>query len=435
MEDSLSQAFRSLRSPAGKPDPQARKVALVSFVKGGHLDVNELRLLKELLAPVSLQKDIVTSLPVELVLLITDLLSERDIWSCLTVSHAWSATLMSDRVVFSLADQHFPQIAWKASKRATQDGNARGDLRIQFLHHLRKRMALMDSSVPGTPPMLHKDYLWDSEAEFKLQGQAYSDFPLPNLPSNQRAMYAHGRIAWQPETHTIVVDNLRNKKRTIHTYPRGKLWGPEMKLVALGDRLVVATIDRFIFAWDIETNTVERKSLSRLVSRCTTSGTRVATIIDNDIHTWQIGGPLLEMTLPDLDTKLSSAGQFPVAFAHPHSEDVLFVRRVYRSSSSTLRFLVHKIVNMKLIETFEHDVEMSWLPNEWLQSSLVGFMPLSYEWDARNQGYHLHEFDMYHEKFTRRNVTHFGRRKQGTFMFTFDDDFAVELSERHYEVW
>jgi hypothetical protein len=434
MDDIIGQALNSLRLYDGAADPQARKEALLCFLKGGHLNVNEFRLLKELLSTVTLQKDILPQLPIELVILITELLSEKDILSCLTVSRAWNATLMSGRVVFSLADRLFPPLTWKASQAGLHKEETRAALRQQFLHQLRKRLVLMERSAQGPPRTYDRSYLWDTETEFKLDGQEYSQFPPPNLPYNQRALYANSRLAWQRETHTLVLDNLRNKSRRILSFPGGKLLGPEMKLAALGDELVVATMGRHIFAWGIGTDKFERKTLPSLPGRCTTFGDRVAIITDEELYTWKLGGSLLSMALPGLDAELLAANQFPKAFVHPRLENVVFVRQVYRNSSYTLRFLVHKFVDQQHVRTFKYDVEMSWLPTERLSSTLEGFIPLSHEVRA-NDRYYLHEFDMFHEKFSRRDNPHCRRRHNDAFMFTFDDDFVVELSDRHYWAW
>ncbi|KAH6656377.1 hypothetical protein BKA67DRAFT_153956 [Truncatella angustata] len=435
MEDHLSQALGRLVLAGGEPDPQARKEALCAFVQCGHLNVNEFRLLKELLSTVTLQKDIVPNLPVELVILITDYLNERDIWSCLTVSHGWKTTFMSDRIVFSLADRLFPQLTWKVSQDALQNDNTRAELRLRFLYRLRKRLSLMKRSASGAPRQFEGNYLWESESNFKLDEQDYSQFASPNLPFNQKTLYANGRIAWQRETHTVVIDDLRNRSRKILSHPGGKLLGPEMKLAALGIQLAVATMNRYIFAWNIESGRSERRILPSLPERCTTFGNRIAIITNEEIYFWDMGSPLVAMALPDLSIALLAVNTFPKAFVHPHRDNVLYARQVYRSSSYTLRFMVHKYVDRKHVETFDHDVAMSWLPNERFTSSLMGFIPISHEWDQQTDGYCLYEFDMYHEKFLKRDISHCGRRHNDSFMFTFDDDFAVELSERQYWVW
>lgn len=434
MDSSLNDAFRQLDFPAGGPDPQARRAALISFVRGGLLNINEIRLLKELLSTVELKKDVLPNLPVELVLLIAEFLDERDISSCLAVSSGWNRTFMGDRVVFSLADRLFPQLTWKNTQSENQDENSRTTLRLQFLKALRDRVHLMERAVAEAPRQFDKNYLWDAETDFKLCGQDYAEYPQPNLPINQKALYAYGRVAWQRETHTLVIDNLHDRSRKILSFPGGRLLGPEMKLTALGDRLVVATMDRHLLAWEIETGKFERKTLPSIGARCNTFGKRVTTITDKEIYHWSFGGPLLAMSLPDLDLPFMGANQFPKAFVHPHLENVVFARQVYRSSSLTLRFMVHKFSNRKHINTFSHDAKMSWLSNEILTSSMAGFIPLTHDLDQKRQQYYIYEFDMYHEKFSRRYLPAGGRPYPDTFMLTIDDDFVVALGERNYWV-
>ncbi|KAM0815294.1 hypothetical protein AB5N19_01088 [Seiridium cardinale] len=434
MEDTISRALDGFRLSDGEPDRQARKTSLVSFVQQGCLDVNEYRLLKELLSRVTLQKDIVRHLPVELILLITSFLSVRDISSCLMVSRGWNALFMNHRIIFSLADRLFPQLTWIPSRERVQDESTRLELRRDFLRHLRKRLSHMDRSAQEKPRAFDKNYVWSAETEFTLDGQEYSQFPVPNLPSNRRAVYGHGRIAWQRETHTLVVDDLRTKLRKILALPGGRLMGPEMMLAAIGNKLVVAVMNRHIFAWDIETSRSERKTLPSLPTQCTTFGDRVAIITSKEIYMWKVGGSILPITLP-VPHGPRVSNQFPKAFVHPHLEKVIFARQVYRSSPSTLRFIIHKFIGDSHVGTFNRDVEMNWSSAECVSSSLEGFIPLTHVWNQPSKSYQLYEFDIYHEKFSKRSTSYGGGRHNDAVKFIFDDDFAVELSEGHYRAW
>lgn len=435
MSDELSEALRQLEVPVGQLDPQARKAALVSVFEGGLLNVDEVRLVKELLSKVTLQKDILPNLPLELVLAVTDHLDEIDILSCLTVSRGWNNAFMSDRVVFNLTDRFFPQLIRKGTKSEATVGDDQCNQGMQLLGALRKRVGLMNRAVLGAPRKFDNTYLWDTESQFKLQDQEYTQFAPPNLPINQKAVYAYGQVAWQRETHTLVIDNLVRRSRKIFSFPGGRLLGPEMKLAALGDKLVVATMDRHLLAWDIETGQFEQKTMPSIGGRCTTFGQRVTIIADTEIYDWQFGGSLLAMTTLNTYTSfLGGSATFPTAHAHPHLANVLYARAVYRSSSLTLCFLVHKFVDRVHVKTFSHDANMSWLQSDVLNSSLTGFIPLTFNLDQKRQLYYLYEFDMYHERFSKRYMPSSAKPYADIFTLTIDDDFVVALGDRHYWV-
>jgi hypothetical protein len=419
----------------GNADPQARKESLISLVRGNYLNNNEVRLLKELLSTITLQKDIITNLPVELIILVIDKLDAQDIMACLMVSHAWNATLMSDKVVFSMADRLFPQLTWEPLHRSSSNRDAQKTLRLQFVKHLQERLLLHDRVARwDTYRGYERTFLWDTETEFELAGQDYTQFTPPNPRSNERAVYANGRIAWQQETHTLVLDNLRDKSRKLLTFPGARLLGPELKLAALGNQLVIATMDRHVFAWDIHSNVCERKTLPSLPAQCTTSRNQVAIITEKSLYMWSVGGSLIETDLPAHEIEFLAVKQFCKAFVHPRLDHVVYVRRVYRHTSSTLRFVIDKFVHRKHIKTLHYDVDIGWLTNERIASSYEGVIPLA-EQNHYHEGRYLHEFDMFHESFLVREIPHNGRRHNETYMFNFDDEFAVELSEKKYWLW
>lgn len=440
MDQNLARALDGLRLSTAEPDIQARAANLKALVTGPHLSINELRLIKDLLSSVTLHKDIVPNLPVELVILVTNHLGEEDIPVCLGVSRRWRATFMNERVLFYLADRWFPHLTWDIQASSLQDEASRAQLGLDFLHSLRKRLRLTRRLDPLLRPKIENHYLWDTELNFRLEGQAYSQFPAPNLPVTSHALYAHGRVAWQRETHTLVVDNLASRIRKILTFPGGKLLGPEMDVVALGDKLAVAYMDRHLLAWDIESTQFERITLPAVPWRCTTAGHQVTVTIGKEIYIWTFGARLLSLDFQGLDSPpMIPYHRYAQAFIHPRREEVVFVRQVFKPTEHTLQFKVDKFVHRRYDRTFLLDVPMRRLPNQNLRSSIMGFIPLTYQWrpatPEAEEGHCLHEFDVYHESFIERRVSRRRNRHPDSFLFTLDDDFAVELSEGTYWVW
>jgi hypothetical protein len=439
MEDCLVQALDALKLPNGEPDLQARAASLTALLTGAHLNVNELRLLKGLMSTVALHKDIVSSLPVELAILVTNHLSEEDIWACLKVSKAWRATFLNDRILYSLADRLFPHLVWELSASKGNHDESRARIGPRFLLFLEKRLQLTRSYASRRRQKFESNYNWDTESNFRLEGQEYSQFPGSDGAVETSMLYAHGRIAWQPESHTLVIDNLASMLRNILIFPGGKLLGPMMHLVALGNELVVACMDRYLLAWDLKSAQFERITLPALPIRCTTVGRQVAVTVGDEVYVWKFGAALLGLDLLGLDFAASSPyPRYAQAFIHPHQEDVIFVRQVFKPTESTLQFKVHKFVHRRYDRTFQLDVVMRRLPEKIVCSSLMGFVPLTHRWIPWSgkgdvQGYFLYEFDIYHESFIKRHVPAY--QSALPFRVTVDDDFVVELGTSSYCVW
>lgn len=270
---------------AGSTDYQARKVKLREMVVGGHLTVDELRLLKELLQDVTLQTDIFTRIPLELVAIVVQNLGLRDLWACYAVSKAWRARLMPQAVASVLAAIHFPALV-RNPREQIQDPS----IGTQFLETLGK--SLRRTEAPAWS-ILAKRFRWQDETLFTVDDPTvYQRVRLDPRSGDTEPLSSHGRIAWMPEAFTVCVDSLVTLKRKTFSYPEGKLLGlaHEMSLAGLGSKLVVATMGRTIIAWDLETGQREHASLPVSVHKCAVEGDQVVIAVHMQAFIYRHGG-------------------------------------------------------------------------------------------------------------------------------------------------
>lgn len=431
----MSQSTASLSLPGGDTvaDAQARKASLVHLVTGNALSINEIRLLKQLLSTVTLQKDILPNLPTELVIMVIGHLDEEDIMACLAVSRNWNAILLNNKMVFDLADRFFPQLTWGRSLNIASAPTAQKTLRLQFIDHLQNRLHGRDPAAHDPSNSIigrEKPYFFETEWEFKLRDQDYVDFPRPcGAPFGEATLYAHGRIAWQADRHMLVLDNFLDNSRQIFLFP-SQMLGDKIEPKALGDKLVVAAMGRHVFACNIQTQTFAHKTLPSHSAQCTTHGNQVAIMTERNLYVWTVGDSMTEIPLVSYEVKYLGVRHYPKAFFHPRLENVVYVRRAHRHASSNVRFVVDKFVDRKHTETFHHDMAIGWLKQEQTVSSYDGFIPLVEQ--SHDDVYFLHEFDIFHESFTRRKITPGWPRYSDSAMFFFDDNFNVETRANGY---
>ncbi|KAH8677873.1 hypothetical protein BX600DRAFT_450977 [Xylariales sp. PMI_506] len=361
-ESKLSEAWANLTLANNVPDYRARRANLIALVDGDNLNHNEIRLLKSLLGSMTLQNDFIPKLPIELVLEITDYLDEEDISTALAISSQWRSVFTGHRVLLRLAIRFFPWIAWNYTNHTKEPGTADdGDddddvevFKSSFVTALRHRLVLRHRASP----LFRHQFLWADEDHFVLSEQDYSEYPTPELGQHHDMKYAHRQIAWQPENHTVVLDDLLHRSRRLYSVPGGKLLGPRLTLAALGDQLIVATMGRRIFAWDHRSGRFEKTAVPTFVGLCTTVGDLVAAaaVIPGEIFIWKFGGPVRSISLPTDRPDQPSISSSPQAFLHPHLAHVVFVRLVHKSPSGSPIFTIYKFSHDNLERTFVYPI-------------------------------------------------------------------------------
>ncbi|KAI0136825.1 hypothetical protein BJ170DRAFT_32056 [Xylariales sp. AK1849] len=444
MRYQLCQALDELRLSNNGRDLQARKANLTALVNEAHLSTDEIRLVKDLLSTVTFQKDIVGNLPIELVVSMTDYLDVKDILACLAVSKQWYATFTNDRVIFQLARRLFPSLLWEKSKAGNQYTDSQAGPLSSFLQAVRKRARWLTASARAT--MIEKRYRWDDEAYFSLDGQQqYSQFVSPSprfFPVRRyRSVYAHGRIAWQPELHTIVVDSFHTRVRKILSAPGSRLLGAMLQLEALGDRLVVANVERHLFAWDFSTARFEKTILPNRPDQCATSGIRVAILANHELYIWQFGSDLLhiEMPHPNLSPGVLPHGQCSSIIVHPWLESTLFISFVHNRTISGSYVTLYKFNQRKLESARVIDIPGVEAP-QWMMRRSDSYGHYSLCCLQRSAGdkkyrYRTIQLDVYHETISTIDFhTINGMNDTEQEIVAVDDDYAVIFRKECYGV-
>ncbi|KAI1091475.1 hypothetical protein F5B19DRAFT_458505 [Rostrohypoxylon terebratum] len=449
-------------------DHQARLAQLRQIVLGSPLTKEEHRYLKILLAGAS--TDIIGELPVELVKQIADLLDLRDFVTCLAVSRRWREKFLSAPIINAITDEECPSL-----RQIPTDNPLDSNQCLKVLHRIGRMRHLCCESY------FEKSFSWQDESYFKLDPEyhghhedvstAYAQFDChsdqePDFPPNQQdyqPLYCNGRIAWRPWARIIAVDNLWSRTRKIFTPPNGPLVHPECELRALGDKLVIVSMDRLLIAWDYTTNIRQEKKLPGPVTRVVTKGYQAAVILfSGEVFLWEFGGKLL--TLPT--TPLVNSHGFTnelikywnanlcVVF-HPTCNGKLFLASGYTDCSSSkpvVKRVVYEFTDTNHTDTFEFEAPRmnpsNWEPPKALFQTGRG-MPyhrdiitfreayLLEDDDSRTIAFEtLVEFDIYKRKFRVRYDKAFAYHRLGwaSQHTSGDMDFLVRFYDRHFIV-
>ncbi|KAI1820936.1 hypothetical protein F4861DRAFT_521140 [Xylaria intraflava] len=263
----------------------------------------ELRYIKYLLS--DLYIDLIGELPVELVAMIAMHLRPTDFAHCLRVSRVWRQVFLSGPVMGAYARQMWPALI----RDVVNPSNFLGNLsRLGWAFYGFQRPA----------EKAHTELVrWDNKSHYELD-PGYHSRPdtLPDAyVQYQRgsdtiarcsARYAFGKVAWQVSVSmaAIAVDDLRLKTRKIFTPPSGIMHGSRLELRALGSRLVIATIDRLLIAWDHFDNHAHEKWLPCRSRLCSTQDNNVAVVLeDGHVLLWSPGHEIVQLNTSHLMPK------------------------------------------------------------------------------------------------------------------------------------
>ncbi|KAI2467785.1 hypothetical protein F4781DRAFT_423086 [Annulohypoxylon bovei var. microspora] len=350
-------------------DCQARLAQLRQFVLGGSLTDEELRYVKALLSRVNI--DIIGELPIELVKQITKLLDLRDFVTCLAVSRRWRDKLLSTHIINAITNKLCPSLG-QISIGTSLDPK-------ECLKVLRKIGRLRSTFFESS---LEKPFSWQYESYFKLDPEyhghhedmsaAYAQFgyqsgPEPSNRAFLSALYSNGRLAWLPKSRIIAIDNLWSRTRKVFIAPNGPLVSPVCQLQALGDRLLIVSMDRLLIAWDHTTNINIEKKLPGPVKCVTTRGLNVAIILfSGDVFLWEFGGKLSTLSSTPLiihhsfDVEILKSWKSNLcAIFHPACNRKLFLASGYTNyvnSKSVLKRVVYEFTDTNHTETFEFEI-------------------------------------------------------------------------------
>jgi hypothetical protein len=244
--------------------PRERKQALLDLVS--RLTLEEVRELGARLAQVDFRSDIILRLPVELRILVFKHLDARDLQSCFAVSRGWRDAFDSKDALTPLAKKWFPGLVEYAAvtggsvealfAEAVRNYYFRSTGKFRsVLHHglwLGNETYFKLDPAFHAPPVAAKDQEPSPHPYTGILVDPLTDDGYPVAHMVERALYANGRIAWQPtpsrgpDDWIVVIDDLRTRLRKVFRQPGVVLTGGSLNLVALGDRLVVANVARLL---------------------------------------------------------------------------------------------------------------------------------------------------------------------------------------------
>lgn len=205
--------------------------------------------------------DIVSTLPIELQLSLIDHLDVKDLFNCTLVCKGWRGLLLETvAVVNDLLSKRFPRLV---------RGSARENSRLLFQairHRYFRATGRFRTRLTMSWGRAADGYHLPVRLECLNRGHTYMDrlacsatpdrLLSPWIQPPRRASadtawhYARGRFAWRPRAPLshIVVDDFRTGQRKLFTHPQNTfVTGLNIRLIALGDRLVVGASGRRMY--------------------------------------------------------------------------------------------------------------------------------------------------------------------------------------------
>ncbi|XXG96930.1 hypothetical protein Hte_003221 [Hypoxylon texense] len=431
-------------SPTGigeDADLQPRFGKLRRFISDNSFSRQELRYLKLLIAEPRI--DIIDELPIELVIQVAEFLNLSDFAACSAVSRRWREVFLSGPVLGAVTNIFCPSFAHRSrAAPATQEEH------LEALRRIERSQCAMNTFH------FSKYFEWSSESYFRLDPEyhnnnqdisaTYAQYNLGDSVEAPGALYSSGKIAWRPKRHVIVVDSFWSRTRKIFSVPAGSLISPELRLVAMGDQLVVGSIDRLVVAWDHVRNVYLEKRLPASVKRATTEGPRVALILySGQVMLWEFGGNLINLPTAPLvnyhrfgrNTLANWQSNLTVVF-HPTCNRTLFLASAYDytvDSKAVLKRVVYEFNDAQHVKIFEIETapvasrrtSLVWIRKVLpYRRDIIGFYEQPFQYDSNET---FVEFDIYDRKFTARINEEFDRRAFGWRAMNSDADLDFSI--------
>ncbi|OTB04248.1 hypothetical protein M426DRAFT_11871 [Hypoxylon sp. CI-4A] len=341
---------------------------LRQLVHGGSLADEELRYLKFLLADSHI--DIIAKLPIELLLKIAEYLDLHHFVNCLAVSRQWRNKFLSPSIIGAITRDFHPSLTG-----LPQGYQVNPDACLNTVHKLgrarwrcfqstfRTPFALEDETYFKLDPVLHGHH--DAYAELASVDRGRS-------PCVDALQYANGIVAWLTRPWVLVLDNLWTRSRKLFKLPSSP-GSISSSIAALGDKLVVCSIDRRLTAWDYTTNDRQEKKLPTAVLHAETKGNKIAVVLLNgDLLLWEFKGAMLTLVTDSLkeiyhvdDETRSSLKYIFRFFFHPTCDETLYLAfnyniRLAESKQFVMKRVVFEFRGTNLVNTFELEAPLKY---------------------------------------------------------------------------
>lgn len=180
-----------------------------------------------------------SDLPFDIVYQISFHLSFDDFLAARLVSRAWRDTWLQDKILAHVLNKRYPGFL-----QTSPGTDSMGQMLSKALFTYRRKPinGLRGTFIPwflDTEEVNPQAYSTSGMPVYKLARQLVCDFSEGPVIS---PMFCDGRMAWQMRENRFAVDDIKNAKRTVYTFPADRRKGPSSvgRLVALTDKLLVA---------------------------------------------------------------------------------------------------------------------------------------------------------------------------------------------------
>ncbi|KAK1997388.1 hypothetical protein LX36DRAFT_73381 [Colletotrichum falcatum] len=391
-EHFISQCFSRLTHDDGSPDVSLRKANLHHLVQAiSPWELIHLRSLIQETAPKLSKLAGLPDLPEEIVATISADLDFQDVLNCINVSKAWRRAWTADMVAGDVARVRFPGLVelhpdvspWSLLRPIAAKTIARAQGRhISSLSITTGRSPLLDCTA------LKPD---DRTLEF-ARNHTHPSGPV--APGSYA--YCAGKIAWQWDPYTFLIDDIRSMTRTLVLPPdlvvRGDMdfsvSGLSSKLLVLGNNKT----QRSLIVYHLEKNQYRRVTLPFCtpLHRIYIHQETFLLFRDSYCHAWRWEGGLIRLETPDPyrhenpcpprysgdspplhSVQENNTPIFPVLICHPTKSSIFYAASgslfCYAGSSSnkgegktlqTLLMNVEKFDRKKWLQTLEYKIHL-----------------------------------------------------------------------------
>ncbi|KAJ3559437.1 hypothetical protein NPX13_g9533 [Xylaria arbuscula] len=267
--------------------------------------------------------------------------------------------------------------------------------------------------------------------------------------------YCSGKVAWhEPGSGYIIVDNLRLRTRKVLAPPTEveTMSRSPLRLLALGSRLVVASVGKMIIAWDHIDNQTHQQLLASEPFKCATHKNNVAIHFQGmAVIIWTPGQPAVHIPsqIPQpriFSTDPSVGSLYQGVFFNTHEKETLYVISVdFVGEDDDL--MVHITadefsgINHKATYKFERPAPHN-LATSLDDRSTEGLKVLEYDFDFSQVRFYSAEHTIIFDKLERQFAYYKSREKlhssiprplwQSLFAFEYPDlDFVLRPGRYH----
>ncbi|KAH9893689.1 hypothetical protein F4778DRAFT_290608 [Xylariomycetidae sp. FL2044] len=268
-----------------------------------NLSPREIHYLKIVMLPFKI--DFIDQISVEILAQIVTYLCPEDFAVCLVVSRAWRAKFLSEHAMSTLCKVYWPYSDRGLLTRESFVALLQRTVRASIGGHHRSSFHFSYSldRLTEAPFKPHPDYHVDL-SDFYAQEALFDERFEKPCPQ-----YSGGKIAFVARDCLVILDDLFTMTRKILTTRRGPIEAPRIKLLAMGNRLLVGQAGHLLIMWDlINGHCIEKRLPGEAKCACTHDERVALEMFSGDLLIWHSSYGLASLSLASDSTQSDEDG-------------------------------------------------------------------------------------------------------------------------------